>query len=283
MCMAGSQARRDDGGCSADAMKTNLAACIAFLAATAIAQSLRAAPPEMYAKGCLSNALSDAGIPCREVSYYDDTGQYCFDFQFTQLHDLFPLAEFLRRIDLTSPPSSDDVRFTVKWDTFRYLAPDGPSPYPLNLFPTQVTNLTLRYITHDGPCTIALNLCHTQVTTLAALRGLPVTLLWLDDTPLRDLSSLAGLPIKSLMIDREVSNVTPICDLPVEELFINWIAVTNGLSCLRQSRSLKTINREPVAWFWKRFDEYQRTKHVAEQGAAPLPRDPHARHSDGGH
>lgn len=56
------------------------------------------------------------------------------------------------------------------------------------------------------------------------------------------------------MIDRGVSDVAPICSLPMEDLFFDPFSVTNGMNKLRQSRTLKAINRRPPEEFWKWYD-----------------------------
>lgn len=112
--------------------------------------------------------LRSMGINVRKFSYNYVYGEYLLDLQATPLTNLDAVADILKRHDWSAPPAEK-----INDTTFRWGAP------------------------HTGPCTLGINLCSTQVTNAASLRGLPISLFWIANTPFRDLSSLAGLPIRS--------------------------------------------------------------------------------------
>jgi len=205
----------------------------------------------------LTNDLTIAGLECCKLSYNFVYGDYLLDLQSTSLTNLDALARILKQHDFTAPPAQESYGDKERlW---------GPA--------------------HRGPCSLGINLCGTQVTNMAPLQGLPISLLWLANTPFCDTSSLAGLPIRSLNIQNtKVRDVEPLCKLSLEELFFDPLAVTNGLDRLRGAKTLKRIQRFSRDGFWEWYDQVRpQAKERAEKSAAPLPAAQRSGPSEGAH
>ena len=92
-----------------------------------------------------------------------------------------------------------------------------------------------------------LSLFNTRVSDagLAQLKGLPLTMLWIDRTDITDLTPLEGMPLASIRLSPK--------------------KITKGLDILRDIKSLQSIGVEsnkdlPVAEFWERYDKGEFTK-----------------------
>jgi hypothetical protein len=75
---------------------------------------------------------------------------------------------------------------------------------------------------------------------LAHLKGMPLTVLWIENTGITDLTPLQGMPL--------------------EEIRLTPKNITQGLDILRDRKSLKTIGISfnqvwPAAEFWERYDK----------------------------
>jgi hypothetical protein len=84
-------------------------------------------------------------------------------------------------------------------------------------------------------------------------------LLFVDDTPVRDLEPLKGMPLKSLYVDAPgITDLKPLQAMQLEEIRLTPKNITQGLDILRDMKSLKTIGLShykywPAAEFWDRF------------------------------
>ena len=75
---------------------------------------------------------------------------------------------------------------------------------------------------------------------LAHFKGMPLRLLWIENTGITDLTPLQGMPL--------------------EEILLTPKNITQGLDILRDMKSLKTIGIDwnqpwPAAEFWERYDK----------------------------
>jgi formylglycine-generating enzyme required for sulfatase activity/uncharacterized membrane protein len=111
----------------------------------------------------------------------------------------------------------------------------------LNLAGTRVSVVGL---THFKDCKNLenLHLDGTQVgdAGLAQLKGMPLTVLWIDNTGITDLIPLQGMPLEDIRLTPK--------------------NITRGLDILRDMKSLKTIGIDwnqswPAAEFWERYDK----------------------------
>jgi hypothetical protein len=118
---------------------------------------------------------------------------------------------------------------------------DGKALTHLFLAGTQVSN---RGLAHFKDCKnlIDLRLESTQVgdAGLAHFKGMPLKVLWIDNTGITDLTPLQGMPLDDIRLTPK--------------------NVTRGLDILRDMKSLKTIGTDhnqawPAAEFWERYDK----------------------------
>ena len=90
-----------------------------------------------------------------------------------------------------------------------------------------------------------------------------LTVLELAGTKVSDtgLARLKGLPLKSLWIYlTDITDLTPVQDMPLEEIRLTPKHITRGLDILRDMKDLKTIGIQshqswPAAEFWERYDK----------------------------
>src|SRR5262249_28119575 len=87
-----------------------------------------------------------------------------------------------------------------------------------------------------------LYLARTRVTDLglAQVKGMPLKVLWVENTGITDL--------------------TPVQGMPLEDIILTPRSITWGLDILRDMKNLKTIGVEwnqawPAAEFWERYDK----------------------------
>jgi len=108
--------------------------------------------------------------------------------------------------------------------------------------------------------------------SISGLKGMPINVCRLSNTPLSDISPLAGMPLSILAIDgTKVVNLAPLSGMPLKTLFINNSTITDlsaleglqlehirfspehistGIEVLQNMASLKQINRMSVREFW---------------------------------
>jgi serine/threonine protein kinase/uncharacterized membrane protein len=110
----------------------------------------------------------------------------------------------------------------------------------LNLARTRLSDVGLAHF-KDCKNLENLHLDGTQVgdAGLAQLKGIPLTVLWIDNTSITDLIPLQGMPL--------------------EAIYLSPKKITRGLDILRDMKSLKIIGIAwnqtwPPAEFWKRYD-----------------------------
>src|SRR3954471_24157262 len=101
-----------------------------------------------------------------------------------------------------------------------------------------------------------------QLSDLAALKGLPITFLDLQDCrQVRDLGPLLGMPLKKLWgFNTGVTDLNPLRGMPLEEIRLTPNNLTQGLDVLRDMKSLKTIGISyqqdwEAARFWELYDK----------------------------
>src|SRR5262249_49035847 len=96
---------------------------------------------------------------------------------------------------------------------------------------------------------------------LSPLKGLALTHLCLDDTPVKDLEPLKDMPLKKLYIDASgVTDLKPLQALQLEDIRLTPKHITQGLDNLRNMKSLKTIGLShykawPAEEFWDRYNK----------------------------
>lgn len=95
----------------------------------------------------------------------------------------------------------------------------------------------------------------TKITSIAPLRGLPLQHLGCDDSQVSDLSPLVGMGLTGLSCEKtRVTDHSPLADLPLKFLCLDF---DNGrdAAVIRRIATLETVNRTPVAEFWKEMPE----------------------------
>jgi hypothetical protein len=124
-----------------------------------------------------------------------------------------------------------------------------------------------------GMALTVLNCGESKVEDLSPLAGMPLNSLCLNLTNVSDLSPLKDVPLLNdlRVVNTRVSDLTPLKGMRLSVLFVAGSRVTDlrpirelpltDLTCdfrperdteiLRSIKTLKTINREPVARFWK--------------------------------
>lgn len=128
---------------------------------------------------------------------------------------------------------------------------------------------------------VSVDLSGLQVTNLAPLAGLPLTVIKMQDCPVRDLEPLVGMPLRELWLQgTRVADLSPLANMPLEYVFLDRtfvtdlrplseaplkfitfdpVTVTNGVNALRDKTSLNRIGVdfpryfEPTE-FWKKYD-----------------------------
>ena len=111
----------------------------------------------------------------------------------------------------------------------------------LNLSWTKVSDVGLAHF-KDRKALTSLLLSGTKVddASLAHFKGMPLRLLWIDNTGITDLNGLQGMPLEDVRLTPK--------------------NITKGLKLLRDIKSLKTIGINelkawPAAEFWERYDK----------------------------
>jgi hypothetical protein len=133
----------------------------------------------------------------------------------------------------------------------------------LNLRDNKVNDAGLEYL-KDCKKLVALSLIGTQVSGagLIHLKDCDaLAKLWLAGTKVGDsgLDHLKGMPLKLLWIhNTDVTDLTPLQGMPLEEILLTPKNITRGLDILRDMKSLKTIGIAwnqawPAAEFWERY------------------------------
>ncbi len=92
----------------------------------------------------------------------------------------------------------------------------------------------------------------TPITLLAPLRGMPLKTLALRSTQVTDLSPLQGMELTVLSIQAcpAVRDISPLKGMPLEHLTLDFSPLRDA-DVLRTIKSLKMINDQPPADFWK--------------------------------
>ncbi len=135
----------------------------------------------------------------------------------------------------------------------------------LNLNNTRVTDKGLAHL-KDCQALAILDMSATKVTDqgLANLKDCrALTHLLLGGTKVSDagLANFKGMPLMLLWIDNTgVTDLTPLQGMPLEEIYLTPKNITRGLDILRDMKSLKTIGIDfnhawPAAEFWERYDK----------------------------
>jgi hypothetical protein len=109
-----------------------------------------------------------------------------------------------------------------------------------------------------------LNLCRTKMLDLSVLSRLPLSYLDLRGTRTADLRPLATVPLTSLDIRfTKVEDVSSLGRMPLENLSFHPNRIREGLRVLEDMRTLKTINRQPAAEFWKKHSATRKNGYSA--------------------
>ena len=72
---------------------------------------------------------------------------------------------------------------------------------------------------------------------------------------------MTGMPLVGVSIDNTgITDLTPLQDMPLEDIRLTPKGITQGLDILRKTKSLKTIGIDynqswPAAEFWERYDK----------------------------
>jgi hypothetical protein len=85
----------------------------------------------------------------------------------------------------------------------------------------------------------------------------------LESTQVGDagLANFKGMPLKVLWIDNTgITELTPLQGMPLGDLRLTPKNITRGLTILRNTKSLKTVGIDhsqswPAAEFWQRYDK----------------------------
>src|SRR5262249_39111983 len=111
----------------------------------------------------------------------------------------------------------------------------------LKLDHTQVSDAGLAHFKHCKNL-VDVNLGYTQVSDagLAHFKGMPLRVLFIDNTGITDLNPLQGMPLEKILLTPK--------------------DITRGLDILRDMKSLETIGISfeetwPAAEFWERYDK----------------------------
>jgi len=95
----------------------------------------------------------------------------------------------------------------------------------------------------------------SAVTNLAALKGMFIDSLVLDNTHVTELSFLHGMALKELaLLENPITNLSALAGMKLESFSFTFGDVTNDLEIVRKMNSLKRINGIAPVDFWKRFD-----------------------------
>ena len=109
-----------------------------------------------------------------------------------------------------------------------------------------------------------LNLCRTKMLDLSVLSRQPLSCLDLRGTRTADLRPLATVPLSSLDIRfTGIEDVSSIGRMPLANLAFHPNRIREGLRVLEGMRTLKTINRQPAAEFWRRHSATRKNEHSA--------------------
>jgi hypothetical protein len=109
-----------------------------------------------------------------------------------------------------------------------------------------------------------LNLCRTKMLDLSVLSRQPLSYLDLRGTRTADLRPLATVPLANLDIRfTRVEDVSSLGRMPLENLAFHPNRIREGLCVLAGMRTLKTINRQPAAEFWRRHGATRKNEHSA--------------------
>jgi len=100
-----------------------------------------------------------------------------------------------------------------------------------------------------------LKIAHSRVTDLSPLTGLRLTVLDVCDTRVADLTPLAGMPLEELGCHRtKVKDLSSLKTMKnLRNLICDFVPARDA-EILRSIKTLETINRLPVAEFWKQMD-----------------------------
>ena len=96
----------------------------------------------------------------------------------------------------------------------------------------------------------------TQISDLKPLRGMPVEGLNIHATKVTDLSPLKECKQLRvlILIQTEILDLSPLKELPLDVIQLDF-KPEHHTEALRSIKTLREINKKPVAEFWKEVDE----------------------------
>jgi hypothetical protein len=180
---------------------------------------------------------------------------------YTKVSDLAPLKDMpLTSLILFNTAVSDlaplqDMKLTILGcgsTKVADLAPLKSMPLTLLIFnSTKVADLAPL----KGMPLKTLNFDDTKVTDLSLLKDMRLTSLSCSSTEVADLAPLKGMSLKYLNFDgTQVTDLSPLKGMPLRELRCDFKRERDA-EILRSIKTLETINRKPVAEFWKEVDK----------------------------
>jgi hypothetical protein len=99
---------------------------------------------------------------------------------------------------------------------------------------------------------------------LSALSRQPLSYLDLRGTRTADLRPLATVPLANLDIRfTKVEDVSSLRRMPLESLAFHPTRIREGFQVLEGMRTLKTINRQPAAEFWRKHSATRKNGYSA--------------------
>jgi serine/threonine protein kinase len=158
------------------------------------------------------------------------------------VHDLWPLHQSpLNRLNLWFTQVDDRSLAALNgMKTLRWL----------NLGGTKVTDLSeIRQLKLEILC---INV--TEIGDLSPLGEMPLTILWMDHTRVEDLAPIKGMRLKEISyVGSPIGDISVLRGMPLEGVACDFNPGRDA-RILRSIPTLKTINGQPAAEFWKSFD-----------------------------
>jgi hypothetical protein len=156
---------------------------------------------------------------------------------YSEVADLTPLETMkLEFLDCTASRKVADLS-PLRGMPLRHLA----IPYTQVADLSPLRGMKLEYLNCDTTC----------VSDLTPLEGMPLKFLHLQHSRVADLSPLAEMSLTYLdWTDTPVSDTSPLTGMPLEEVRCDF-RPTGDTAVLRSLKTVKTINGQPAAEFWK--------------------------------
>lgn len=105
----------------------------------------------------------------------------------------------------------------------------------------------------------------SDLSDLTSLKGMPLTSVIVSHTKVSDLSALAGMRLTTLHCDStNVTDLSLLKEMPLKELWLDFKPERDS-DVLRSIKTLETVNKKPVAEFWKEVEELQKGKKLGFQ------------------